>query len=275
MTRIVNKKSKKPNRRPVRKVSPVQSSPGITFETAPSIAGGKFQDHLIICYGPPKIGKSTLFSHFPGAYFIATEPGYKALKVMKTDITAKSGVEMWKNFKNIVDTSIRNPASIEHISMWVIDTATNLSKACMEYTCDVAGVDHPSDQEWGKGWEAYANEFSAQILALASTGKGIAFIAHQSTIEILSRRMRITKEAPDLPKTTYRIVNNMADIILQMGYVQHSPKSEELGEMRCLFTKPTETRDAGDRTGALPEVIKFTNEKQAALKILKAFNSSK
>jgi len=270
MVRLQTKKVKK-----VVKRVPVKSVPRteLSFETEPSIAGGSFQDHLIICYGPPKIGKSTLFSHFPGAYFIATEPGYKALNVMKTDITSQSGADMWAKFRDIVKMAVDHPEKTEHIKLWVIDTVTNLSKACMEWTCARDGVTHPSDQEWGKGWEAYSNEFAEQILSLASpaVGKGIAFIAHQSSMEVISRRMKITKEAPDLPKTTYRIVNNLADIILQMSYVQTGTNADELGEMRCLYTKPTETRDAGDRTGRLPEIIKFRTEKQAALQIMKAF----
>jgi len=227
----------------------------IAFETEPSITGSRFQDHIIICYGPPKIGKTTLFSHFPGAYFIATEPGYKALKVRKTDITAKSGIEMWQKFRSLITAARKNPRQVKDVSMWVIDTVTNLSKACMDWTCSEAGVSHPSDLEWGKGWAAYSNEFTEQILSLTSPeiGKGAAFIAHQSTHEVVSRRMKVTKEVPDLPATTYRILNNIADIILQMSYVKQGAKTDELGELRCLYTRPCEIRDAGDRTGRLPD----------------------
>jgi len=249
-----------------------QITESITFESKPSITGGQFQDHLIICYGPPKIGKSTLFSLFPGAYFLATEPGYKSLNVRKTDLTGKDGVSMWNKFRAVVDSARAKPQAIQDVSMWVIDTVTNLSKACMDWTCDQAGVTHPSDQEWGKGWAAYADEFMEQILSLASLGKGIAFIAHQSTMEVVSRRMKVTKEAPDLPQTTYRIVNNMSDVILQMGYVKQGKVAEELGELRCLYTKPSEVRDAGDRTGKLPDVIKFRKESDAARKILSCFS---
>jgi hypothetical protein len=251
-----------------------QNSETIHFEAEPSITGGRFQDHLIICYGPPKIGKSTLFSLFPGAYFLATEPGYKALNVRKTDLTGRDGVSMWSKFRSVIESARKSPSQIEDVSMWVIDTVTNLSKACMDWTCNEAGVTHPSDQEWGKGWAAYADEFMEQILSLASLGKGIAFIAHQSTMEVVSRRMKVTKEAPDLPSTTYRIVNNMSDVILQMSYVKKGKVADELGELRCLYTKPSEVRDAGDRTGQLPDVIKFKTEKEAVRKILSCFNDS-
>lgn len=251
----------------------VEAKSNIVFESEPSVAGGRFQDHLIICYGPPKIGKSTLLSLFPGAYFLATEPGYKALNVRKTDLTGKDGVSMWSNFRDVVASARANPRDVESVSMWVIDTVTNLSKACMDWTCDQAGVTHPSDQEWGKGWAAFADEFMQQILSLASLGKGITFIAHQTTMEVVSRRMKVTKEAPDLPMTTYRIVNNMSDVILQMSYVKQGKDADELGELRCLYTKPSEVRDAGDRTGKLPDVIKFRKEVDAVKKILACFEN--
>ena len=158
------------------------------------------------------------------------------------------------------------------MEFWCIDTVTNLSKFCMQWTCGRAGITHPSDQEWGKGWEAFADEFAHWVLRLANLGKGIIFIAHESQMEVVSRRLTITKFAPDMPKTTYRIVNNMVDIIMQMSYVKRSKDAEELGEMRCLYTKPVEIRDAGDRTGRLPDIIKFKTERQAVRKILRCFD---
>ena len=86
--------------------------------------------------------------------------------------------------------------------------------------------------------------------------------------------MKVTKEAPDLPMTTYRIVNNMSDVILQMSYVKQGKDADELGELRCLYTKPSEVRDAGDRTGKLPDVIKFRKEADAVKKILACFNDT-
>jgi len=180
---------------------------------------------------------------------------------------------MWQKFRSLITAARKNPRQVKDVSMWVIDTVTNLSKACMDWTCSEAGVSHPSDLEWGKGWAAYSNEFTEQILSLTSPeiGKGAAFIAHQSTHEVVSRRMKVTKEVPDLPATTYRILNNIADIILQMSYVKQGAKTDELGELRCLYTRPCEIRDAGDRTGRLPDVIKFTTEKIAVRKILRCF----
>jgi len=238
---------------------------GIVFETEAKVVGGSFQDHLILLYGAPKIGKSTLLSKFPGVYFLPTEPGYRALKVRKTEIPN------WITFRNFIKWAELHPKATKNVRLWCIDTVTNLSKFCMQWVCGREGVSHPSDQEWGKGWEAYADEFAYWTLRLAHLGKGIAWISHGSTTEIVSRSVKVTKNIPDIPKTTYRIINNLADIILEMGYVEKGKHVEELGKLRCLFSKPSEIRDAGDRTGRLPDVIKFKTEVAAVTKILRCF----
>lgn len=239
----------------------------VIFEIEPSKEGGRFQDHLILLYGMVKIGKTTLATYFPGVYFLVTEPGYKA------QLIRKSRIPNWTSFRWFVEWAEDNPRTIRDILVWCIDTTTNLSKFCMSWVCGRDGITHPSDQDWGKGWEAFSDEFSHWILRLAAIGKGILFICHEKEREVVSRRMKITKYSPDLPNTTYRIINNLADIIMQMGYVERSRHESELGEMRCLYTKPVEIRDAGDRTGRLPEVIKFETEREAVRKILSCFES--
>jgi len=240
----------------------------IIFEDEPSMDARSFQDHLIVLYGAVKIGKTTLFRYFPGVYLLPTEPGYKDFEIRKTPIPN------WATFRKFVSWAETHPKRIKDVKIWCIDTATNLSKFCMQWVCGREGIAHPSDQEWGKGWEAFADEFTHWILRLAGLNKGIGFIAHATTTEVLSRRLKITKEVPDLPRTTYRIINNLADIILHMAYVAKGDKTEEFGVMRCLYTKPEETRDAGDRTGKLPDVIKFKDEKIAVKKILSYFDDS-
>ena len=235
------------------------------FAMKPEMEGGSIQDFLILLYGIVKIGKSTFASHFDDVYFLRTEPGLRSLKVRDTKITC------WADFQEFVRRMEDKPRELATVKTFCVDTITNLSKFCMHWVCGREGIAHPSDQDWGKGWEAYADEFGHWILRLVELGKGVIFIAHESQIEVISRRQKISKCVPDMPRTTYRIINNFVDIILWMNYVSQSQQLEELGEMRCLYTKPNETRDAGDRTGKLPNVIKFRTEKQAVRKINRCF----
>lgn len=240
----------------------------IVIMKEPKVMGGSFQDHLILLYGAVKIGKTKMSALFPGVYFLPTEPGYKAQKVRFTVI------ENWTDFRDFVLYAEEHKAELSTVTAFCVDTITNLSKFCMVKVCSERGVTHPSDEEWGKGWAAFYDEFMFWILKLCNLGKGVIFIAHENSTEVISRRMKITKVVPDLPKTTYGIINNLCDIILQMAYVETGTSMEELGELRCLYTKPSEIRDAGDRTGKLPEIIKFRTEEQAVQKILGCFSEN-
>jgi hypothetical protein len=238
----------------------------IDVETEPSTMGGSFQEHFITLYGPPKIGKSSMCQHFPGVYMLPTEPGFRWLKCRKTYIPN------WATFRKFVETIEKKKKELKTIKCFAIDTTTNLSKFCMQWVCGREGIAHPADQEWGKGWEAYGDEFMFWVLRLGALGKGIIFVAHEKEKEIISRRMKTTKFVPDLPSTTGRFINAVSNIILHMGYVETGKKAEELGVLRALYTKPSEMRDAGDQTGKLDDVIKFKTEKQAVKKILKSFD---
>jgi hypothetical protein len=78
--------------------------------------------------------------------------------------------------------------------------------------------------------------------------------------------MKITKVSPALPKTAYTVLNNLVDFILHFSF------SEDNEKERCIYTKPEETRDAGDRTGRLPDKIDFKKENEAVEKLIGYFS---
>ena len=252
-----------------------QEPDDIELEDQAEAAERVFQDHMILLYGPPKIGKSTLMSKLKGVYFLPTEPGYLNLKVRKTPI------RNWVTFTAFIEKVEKRKKFLKTVVFFCVDTVDNLSKFCMQYVCGREGIAHPSDQEWGKGWEAYRDEFTHWILRLGTLGPGLSFISHETEREIVSRNMKITRVTPAMPKTCYTVVNNMADIILRMGYTTKRKSGKHKGEYkvtgtrtetRCLLTKPSELYDAGDRTGLLPREIIFKTEKEAVKKLIKCFD---
>jgi len=248
-----------------------QAEPGdLEFEEKPSIEGSAFQDFTAILYGPPKIGKSTTAALFPDVYFLPTEPGYKSLEVRKTYIPN------WITFIEFVKMMESKPKLVKTVSMWVVDTADNLAKSCMLYTCGRSGTAHPSDEEWGKGWEAFGDEFAHWVGRLTALNAGALFICHEQDREVVSRSMKITKSTPSLPKTCYHFLNNLCDIILHMSYVRAVDRKRldiEPGITRCVFTKPTEDMDAGDRSARLPSVIPFKTEEELVRRIMKCYRN--
>ncbi len=237
----------------------------IDFQDEPTLEEASFQDCSSLVYGRPKIGKTMFASLFDGVYMLPTEPGLIQKNVRRTRI------RNWVSFKKFVQWAEKHPKKVATVAMWCIDTADNLSKFCMQYTCGRAGTAHPTDQEWGKGWESFSDEFAHWVFRLMVLPPGTMFLSHETDKEVVSRRIKITRCLPAMPKTTYKILNASCDIIMQMGYVYKREKGKTKVASRCLYTKPTETRDAGDRTGLLPDIIKFKTEKTAVKKIIECF----
>lgn len=242
----------------------------IVFETEESCPGNSFYGTAACLYGPVKIGKTTLAAQLDNVYFLATEIGFNWVKSRKTYIPN------WATFRKFVETMEAHPELAATVNMWVIDTVSNLSKFCSQYTCGREKIAHPSEGEWGAGWEAIQDEFMHWIVRLGMLGPGVLFIAHEKEREIISHSMRITKRGPDLVKSHYTIINNMCDLILRMDFAPRARRKQnkEAGKVtveRCIFTKPEETIEAGDRTGSLPDKIYFDTEKEAAKIIVNSF----
>ncbi len=82
------------------------------------------QNYLI--YGQPKVGKTTLASHFPGAVFLPTEDGQKHVEVYKFDL-----VTTWEEVLQVC--SLLSQKDKHNFSTLVIDIADRFYKYCEVY----------------------------------------------------------------------------------------------------------------------------------------------
>ncbi len=203
------------------------------------------EDYSILLYGQPKIGKSTFASLFEDPLFISTEPGLKFLKARKVE------VRDWPTYLAVVKMLESGKHSC---GVLVLDTVDNAFKFCFDYICNKKGFEHPSDEEWGKGWEAVHDEFFRGIMRLANLGVGIIFVSHETKRDVVSRSLTITKTMPTLPKTGWRVIDPLVDLILYLGFdTVRDPKTKRFKERRVIITKPSENLEAGDRLARLPE----------------------
>ena len=241
----------------------------VIFEMEPSQEGSSIFDYLSMWYGPPKIGKSTLLSKFDGVYWLCTEPGYKFLNIRKSKINS------WEDFMAFVRKAEKSKKFVKTVKMWCIDPVDKLAKFCMSYSCYKLKIDHPTDADWGKGWEAFRDEFTEWILRLCAIGPGVATISHVKERDIVHNNITITKETPSMPKTCYTILNDLCDITVKVGYepyVRGKKKKRGKKQRRCLFTEGTEDMEAGNRTGnRLPPIIPFGTEQEAIDTLMAAF----
>ncbi|WP_223882037.1 ATP-binding protein [Niallia endozanthoxylica] len=196
-------------------------------------------DYIILLYGHPKVGKSTLASQMDNPLFIATEAGLNSLEVYQVP------VKTWPEFLEICAAIDKEKHQFKTI---VIDTITNLFKFCSAYVCQKNGIAHESELGFGKGWHLVKEEFFRAITKLSLLPLGLVFICHADIVEVKTRTITINRQVPNLPKQAYELITTMSDFIFLCDM-------EDKAAERFIRTKPSESWVAGDRTGRLPNEL--------------------
>lgn len=226
-------------------------SEGLKLPTAPTLDGASMEEMIWILYGPPGIGKSTFVAQCPGALFLSTDPGLRFLSVMKQPVSN------WLNFKKIVKAlEVERPKVYKAL---VIDTIDPLFMMARKYVCDKRGIEHPSDEQWGKGYDLVTSEFVLEILKLTKLPYGLFFLDHAKEQESQGRVVKTSKTVPAMHGQAYKALAPLADIIAYYGFGTESADSGDLE--RKMFFQQSATMDAKDRTkGGLPESLVIPEE---------------
>jgi hypothetical protein len=210
--------------------------------TSPTPKRLSLTEHSILCYGPPKIGKSTFASGADSPIFLATEPGLAALEVFQVPVTS------WNEFLAAVVALKNDKHSFKTV---VVDTLDNAYRFCSEAICKKAGHSHESDFGHGKGWALVSNEFHRAILQLAQLPMGLILISHSREKEVDTPIGKIQKTVPTLPPRVMESIAGFVSIILYATTVRQQTKEGVTWERVCL-SEPRREHEAGDRTGLLP-----------------------
>jgi AAA domain len=209
-----------------------------------------FQKYLTEIYGMPGAGKSTLASHYPNAFFIATEPGLNSLEV--NTFLDKNGdvvvMKTWQEFQQAVKTIVANKDKYKTI---VVDTIDNAIEMCSIFSCGQRNIEHESDEAYGKGWKMTEREFKKVLDYLVKNGMGVVFISHAKQTEQEIADKKITYIDNTLPNSAKKYINGLVDFILFV-FVDKNGN-------RQIRTKANPNFNAKDRTGKLPEVLELTN----------------
>jgi len=205
-----------------------------------------------LLYGPPKIGKTSLLSGFPDAVFAATEKGYKALKIFRTDI------KKWQDFLDFVDEIVSGKHEFKTV---IIDTADVLFDMCSASACEELGIDHESEGEWGRGWGEVKKQFTRAVTPLFQSKYGVVFISHTKGDKITTQVEEITKTVPTLSNQARKILLPLVDTIGCLRYKRYKNVDDDgkktYEEKLIISFKPSELIEAGDRTGLLPPELKL------------------
>jgi hypothetical protein len=200
--------------------------------------------YTTLIYGGPKIGKTTWASNAPGALFIATEPGTKALPVY--DVRVDDWMGLLKALGDLATTK-------HSFKTVVVDTVDNAYVFCSAHVCNERGWRDPSEAGANtNGYNAVNNEFRRVLLKLIGLGMGVVFISHSKEVQVKTRTGSYDRITTSLPGTAAKIVKGAVDVMM---YVDLEPTDKEDEFRHVLRTRPTPTYDAGGRFPGLPETI--------------------
>ena len=210
------------------------------------------RDYVWLFFGEPKVGKTTLANQFPGALFLATEPGTAAMEA------AEMSINSWSDFRNAVKALLTEDHEWKTL---VVDTVDNLYEFLVDDVCSENGWVDLSDVGYGKGYKLARRKLTNAIATLRRMNMTIVFISHErKDIEVddNGKKTGSATITSALPGSARKVLHGAVDFILRI----------ELGEGesggRHIRTLPYKNSDQHVECGArgtlanpMPELLEL------------------
>jgi len=231
----------------------------LTLEQAnsllPSVAHGSIPNPLKLIYtliAEPKWGKSTWFSTFPDSVLVAFEQGQAFIEAKKVVIDA------WAAKNSQVtedDEGLRHMTFVDFVDaicasdmfkFVIIDTADMAARMCVDYNCTRLGITHPSDMEYGKGYDQALNAPFRQLIGrIAKSGRGIGFITHTEIKDSRFTSGTKARKECSLPGGVVKFIIPQSDMVLHGKF---GSLNKQTGKRdRILVTEGSDDMLAGSR----------------------------
>lgn len=209
------------------------------------------EGRMIWIYGDPKIGKTTFAAQFPGAWFIATEPGQEFVAIREP-----THIGSWNDFLALCKYITENKPTVfgdgKPIRTIVIDTVDILFKHCQAQVCKDLGVEDPGELPHGKGWNRLASEWERVWHKIRQWPYTLIWISHSRQKEFATKGQKVNRWEPYIGAAGLRFGNQAADIILFAHSDQKAVRDEDgvvtgIIEERLLRCHPQSSAIAGGR----------------------------
>jgi hypothetical protein len=256
---------------PQRRGASSSNAEGRTLNLSPSEPIKRLEELNWAIYGDIGIGKTSLASMFPGAYFLMFEPGGRGLELRKSECYS------WQQFK----ADVRLLAKERSVKTVVIDVTDTCYDKCFDYVCKRENMTHPNDKTWGEGWKAIRREFVSELELLSGSGKALVFLSHAKDREIRTRTGFVyNRIAPSMSAQPWDYVGGFVDIVGFYGYYGDGRYltirgSDEL-EAKCRIKRHFRTADGKRKVHSIPmfrEDAEDFDEEDAYKAIVEAFNN--
>lgn len=254
------KKRKKTKKKQIIKVS---------IPKRPSKISTDFRLFSVLVHGEKKIGKTTMWAHEKGAFFLEFDPVQLSLAIRQKHVPS------WPHFLAYIDLLEKNLDDVRTVIVDGVDIAYQL---CFNWSCEKMAITHPHDEnDYGKSWNFIRAQFENAVLRLLSLNEqGIAtrFISHSKWAEIKTRGGgKQDKLVPFMTSQAEEVLNGRIDIWAAYTYDENK---------RVLILEGSEEIGAGHRCDgrfltpdgeAIQEIYMGKSSKEAYNNLLEAFNN--
>lgn len=205
-----------------------------------------FRKYKFLIYGDPGSGKSTLASKFPDAIFIPTEPGLNFLEV--NQITDDDGnPKIARDWNEFIEAIKLLCTTEHHYKTIVVDTIDNAFEFCALHVLKARGLEHETDEAYGKGFNMIRREFTKVVNFVANSGYGLVFVSHEKSSQREERGVKREYTDSSLSNQARVFTNGLVDFIFYC--------SIDGDGNRTMRTKASLNVNAKDRSGVLPEIM--------------------
>lgn len=195
---------------------------------------GELNDFSLLIHGEKKIGKTTLALEGGKSLILQFDP--PQLTYRRLEIHCPS----WEKFMAALkQLELRAKQGTFPYNRVVVDRADMWFRHAQKSACFDLGIDHPSEESWGKGWDAVRTRFMDAVDRLLSLPCGKWFLCHSEWKEVETRHgAKINKLLPNLPGTAEEILNGKVD-----GWFAYDYE----GRYRALTIRGDDRTGAGHR----------------------------